>query len=205
MTNTIRSKAEHLIIDFLSKHPNPTTLDWKQFIERFPEHAGAIADAAIVRAAGDAAAAAAEPCELDAELANRTVSKVLSMVHQMSSHNLELAKEKVASIKKPAIRTQTAIDVGIGPYPMLLNGILSGRTKAPSKVLEALATLFDVPRLALLELFRRSFEESVVPAFKGGDSKPQVATEPVSWEVAVKGQKLSEKETRRLLKLGEEY
>lgn len=204
MTNTNRAEAERLIIDFLNQHASPATKDWKQLLDRFPQHAAAIADAAMVRAAGDAADASAEPYELDAELANRTVSKALSKVHQTPSWNLEVAKTKVASIQKPAARKQTAIEVGIGPYPALLNGVLSGRTKAPSKVLGALAAQFEVPRLALAELFRRCFEESVVPAFKGGNNKPQVAAEPVSWEEAVRGLNLSEEETTRLLKLGEE-
>lgn len=204
MTYTNRAEAERLIADFLNQHADPTTEEWKTLLERLPQHAAAIANAAIVRAAGDAADASAEPYELDTELANRTVSKALSKIHQTPSWNLELAKNKVASIQKPAARKQTAIEVGIGPYPMLLNGVLSGRTKAPSKVLGALATLFEVPRLALNEVFRRSFEESVVPAFKGGGSKPRVAAEQVSWEDAVRGLKLSNEETTRLLKLTEE-
>jgi len=204
MTTIKRTETEHLITDFLNNHLNPTTLDWKQFIERFPQHAAAIADAAIVRAAGDAAEGSDEAYELDVELANRTLSKALSKVHQTHSANLELAKKKIACIKKPATRRQTAIDVGIGPYPMLINGILSGRIKGPSKVLEALAARLDVPRVALTEFFRRCFEESAVPAFKGGDSKPKVAVKPVSWNEAVRGLELSEEETIRLLKLGEE-
>ncbi|MBE2259287.1 MAG: hypothetical protein IAE88_10550 [Rhodobacteraceae bacterium] len=204
MTNTNHGEAERLIIDFLNQHANPTTKNWKMLLERFPQHATAIADAAIVRAAGDAMDESAEPYELDTELANRTVSKALSKIHQTPSWNLEAAKRKASSIQKPADRRQTASDVGIGPYPTLLNGILSGRTKAPSKVLGALAALFEVPRLALVEVLRRCFEDSVVPAFKGGDNKPQVAAEPVSWEHAVRSLELSEEETTRLLQLAEE-
>lgn len=204
MTTIKRSETEYIITDFLNKHSNPTTQDWKQLIERFPQHTIAIADAAIVRSAGDAADASDEPYELDVELANRTVSKALSKVHQTHSSNLELAKEKVASIQKPATRRQTAIEVGIGSYPTLINGILSGRIKGPSKVLDALAVLLDVSRVALTELFRRCFEDSTVPAFKGGDSKPKVAVKPVSWKEAVRSLELSEEETTRLLKLGEE-
>lgn len=204
MTNTNHAEAERLIVDFLNQHANPSTKDWKTLLERFPQHAAAITNAAIVRSVGDAADASAEQYELDTELANRTVSKALNKLRLMPSLNLEAAKKKVASIKKPAARKQTAIEVGIGPYPMLLNGVLSGRTKAPFKVLGALAAMFEVPRLALNEVFRQSFEESVVPAFKGGDSKPQVAAKPVSWEEAVRGLKLSDEETTRLLKLREE-
>ncbi len=204
MTTIKRREVEHLITNFLNKQPNPKTPDWKQLIELFPQHAIAIADAAIVRAAGDAADGSDEPYELDVELANRTLSKALSKVHQAHSSNLELAKKKVACIQKPATRRQMAIEVGIGPYPSLINGILSGRIKGPSKVLEALAARLDVPRVSLIEFFRQCFEGSAVPAFKGGDSKPKVAIKPVPWKEAVRGLELSEEETIRLIKLGEE-
>lgn len=198
------SEAEQVIVDFLNVHPRPTTQDWKQLIERFPQYACAIADAAIVRAAGDAADASAEPYELDEELANRTVSKALNKVHLTTSCNLARAKSKIETIKKPAERRKVAIAVGIGSHTSLLNGVLSGRTIAPSRVLEALATMLEVPRLALLELFRREFEASVVPSFKGGVDKPKIPTAPVPWDEAVRGLNLADEETTRLLKLGRE-
>lgn len=204
MNNNNCSEAERLIVDFLNQHPSPTTQDWKQLLERFPQHANAIADAAMVRTAGDAADALDGSYELDTELANRTVSKALNKVHQRTSRTLELVKGKVDSIQRPATRRQTAIDVGIGPNPTLINGILSGRITGPPKVLEALAAMFDVPRQALVEFLRRCFEESTVPAYKGGDNKPQVYSEPASWEEAVRGLRLSEEETIRLLRMGEE-
>lgn|SRR5574337_331052 len=204
MIHNKSSKAEELIVNFLNQHPSPTTEDWKRLIERFPEHAGAIADAAIVRTAGDAADAAAEQYEVDEELASRTASKALNKIHQTASLNLTKAKNKVDAIRKPAQRKQAAIAVGIGPYPALLNGILSGRTVAPSRVLDALATMFEVPRLAVVELLRRQLEESPVPSFKGRDSKPKLASEPVFWEDAVRGLHLPEKETTRLLQLRRE-
>jgi hypothetical protein len=202
MINKNMSEAEQLIVDFLNRHTSPTTQDWKLFIERFPQHSSAIADAAMVRAAGDAADALTAPYELDVELANRTVSKALSKIHQSASLNLVKAKNKVDSIQKPAERKKTAIAVGIGPHISLLNGILSGRTRAPSRVLDALADILDVPRLTLVELFQRYFEASVVPAFKGGGKKPELAAEPESWEKSVKGLGLPEKERSRLLDLG---
>jgi hypothetical protein len=204
MTNKNLSEAEDLIVDFLNQHPRPTNQDWKQFIERFPQHANAVADAAMVRASGDEADASAEMYELDEELANRTVSRALSKIHQTANVNLAIAKNKVNTILKPSERRQTAMALGIGPYPGLLNGVLSGRTRAPSRVLAALAAMFDVSRLALVELFRRQFEESFVPAFKGGGNKPKLAAEPVSWEEAVRGLNLPEEETTRLLELGRE-
>lgn len=203
MSKRHRSEAEQVIIDFLNQHPSPSTQDWKQLIERFPQHACAIADAAMVRAAGDAADASNEPYELDEEVANRTISKALSKIHQ-TSPNLANAKNKVDAIDKPAERRETAIAVGIGPHISLLNGILSGRTRAPSKVLDALAAKLEVSRLALLEVFRRNFQQTVVPAFKGSGTKPKLAAAPVSWEEAVRGLNLPEEETTRLLELGRE-
>lgn len=204
MINKEWSEAEQLIADFLNQLPSPTTQDWKQLIDQFPQHARTIADAAMVRAAGDAAEAAAESYELDEELANRTVSKALSKIHQTTNLNLAKAKNKIDSIQKPAERRQTAIAVGIGPYPALINGVLSGRTRAPSRVLDALADKFDVPRIALVELFRRKFEAYFVPAFKVSGSKPKLAAEPASWEEAVRGLNLPEEEMIRLLELGRE-
>lgn len=204
MKNKKAAEAERIIVIFLDKHPSPAPQDWKELIESFPQYAKEIADAAMVRDAGDAADASSESFELDTELANRTVSRALNKIHQLSSRNLELVQDNLTSIKKPAKRRQVAIEVGIGPHTALLNGILSGRTKGPSKVLKALATMFDVPTLALEEFLKRCFEETRVPSFKGGDGKPKVAVEPVSWEDAVRGLNLAEEETRRLLKLSEE-
>lgn len=204
MTNEKWSVTEHIIVDFLNQHPSPTSDDWKQLTDRFPMHANAIADAAMVHSAGDAADAYGEIFEVDDELANRTISNALNKIHQTASANLDKARSKVESIKKPADRKQTAILVGIGPYPSLLNGILSGRTRVPSKVLDALADMVKVPRLALVELFRRNFEGHPIPSFKGGGRKPEISTRPATWKEAVNGLNLSKEETTRLLELERE-
>jgi hypothetical protein len=204
MTATNRDQAERLIVEFLNEHDKPTMADWKRLADQHPEHAAAFVDAALVRAAGDAADASDEEYNLDPKLATQTVSKALSKAHQTPSVNLEVAAAKVAGIQGPIARKETAISVGIGPYPPLLNGVLAGRTRAPRKVLEALAALLAVPAMALRELFARTFAASAVPAHKAGDSKPMVSTEPATWEVAVRGLSLPPEETARLLKLGDE-
>lgn len=204
MNATNRDQAELIIIEFLTEHDKPTTDDWKRLTDKYPEHAAALVDAALVRAAGDAADASAKEYKLDARLATQTVSRALSKAHQMPSANLEAAAAKVAAIQGPTARKEVAVAVGIGPYPPLLNGVLAGRTRAPRKVLDALEALWAVPATALRELFARTFIASVVPAHKAGDTKPQVSTEPATWESAVRGLGLPPAETARLLKFGDE-
>jgi hypothetical protein len=204
MNATSRDQADRLIVEFLDEHDKPTAEDWRRLTEQYPQHAAAFVDAALVRAAGDAADASAEEYTFDEALANKTVSRALSKAHQLPSANLEAATKKVATIQGPSARRETAIAIGIGPYPALLNGILAGRTRAPRKVLNELERRLDVPAMALRELFARLFAASAVPAFKAGDAKPHVASEPATWEEAVCGLGLSAEETQRLLKFSEE-
>lgn len=203
MNESNRDQAERLIVAFLDEHEEPTMEDWKRFADMYPEHAVAIADAALVRAAGDAGDASATEYRFIEELANKTVSRALNKAHQMPSPNLEAVSKKIAAIQGPTARKETAIAVGIGPYPALLNGVLAGRTKAARRVLAALADLLDVPATALSEFFARTFAASAVPVFKATLQKPEVPTEPASWEQAVRGLRLPPEETKRLLKLDE--
>ena len=204
MNESNRDQAERLIVAFLDKHGEPTLEDWKRLADNYPEHAAAIADGALVRAAGDAADASATEHRFSEELANKTVSRALNKAHQMPSTNLQAVSEKIAVIQGPTARKDMAVAVGIGPYSSLLNGVLAGRTKAARKVLGALADRLDVPATALREFFARTFAASAVPVFKATLQKPQVPTEPASWEQAVRGLKLSPEETKRLLKLDED-
>ncbi|ABD68938.1 hypothetical protein Rfer_1203 [Rhodoferax ferrireducens T118] len=203
MTDINKNEAERLIAQFLSEHEHPTTKDWKALVNKYPQHASNIADAAIVRMAGDAADASDEDYVFDAELASRTVSKALSRFHQVPSHSLESAQQKVNSLKGAA-RKGAAQKIGIGPYATLLNGVLSGRTKAPGKLLDALSAFFEEPATALAEVFRRNFATTPVPAFKAGHGKPKLATQPNTWEESVREQDLSAEETARLLKFADE-
>ena len=203
MNSTNRQEAERIISAFLDQNLSPTTDDWKCLVDKYPEYASAFVDAALVRRAGDAADASPEEYVLDEQLANRTVSKALSKAHQTPSWNLEAAKLKVASIQGAAARKEAAMKVGIGPYPGLLNGVLSGRTSAPMRLLRAISSMLEVPAVALDELFRRTFAASEVPAYKSTDAKPQIPAEPASWEDAVRALDLPSEETARLLKFAE--
>ena len=204
MNDTQRNQAERLIAEFLEGHDKPTVGDWKRLADQYPEHAATFVDAALVRAAGDAADASDEEYKFDARLATQTVSKALNKAHQMPSANLESAAKKVAAIQGPTARKEAAVAIGIGPYAPLLNGVLVGRTKGPRKVVDALASFLEVSAIALRELFARAFAASAVPAFKVGEGKPQVASEPATWEEAVRGLGLPAEETARLLKLADE-
>ena len=194
MTTKNRDQAEQLIVQFLEQHEHPSGADWKRLADQHPQHASAFVDAALVRAAGDAADASGQVYSFDSVLATKTVSRALNKAHQLPSANLERAAAKVAAIRSPSVRRETAVAVGFGPHLPLLNGILAGRTTAPQRILESLASMFDVPAAALREVFARAFAASTVPAFKSGIEKPQVPSEPATWEEAVRGLALSAEE-----------
>lgn len=204
MNTTNRDQAERLIVDFLNTHDKPTAADWKRLTDQHPEHASAFVDAALIRAAGDAADASAEEYRLDEELATKTVSRALNKAHQLPSPTFEAARMKVEAIQGPAARRDLAQAVGIGQHTSLLNGVLAGRTRAPIKVLNALADALEVSAVALRELFARLFVASTVPAFKSTIGKPQLPMEPASWKDAVLGLGLAPEDTARLLKLDDD-
>jgi hypothetical protein len=202
MTNRNKDEASRLIENFLIENPKPQTSDWKRLIDAHPEHAGDIADAALVYGGTDEVAEGAQPPFNDA-LFNATISRVLNLVHQTPSPSLEAAQRKVAEILGPEAK-KVAIEIGIGPYASLLSGVLVGRTSAPSRIIAALGRRLDVPLAALSEVFRRTFAMSEVPAFKSPDSQPRLMAKPSTWQQAVKAMKLPVEETERLLKLCDE-
>ena len=203
MNQTKQDEAKTIVAAFLDEHHNPTTDDWKGLMDRYPQHASAFVDAALIRRIGDEAEASGEEYVLDEELANRTVSRALSKAQSTPGSNLDAALRQVESIRGPVARRNAAVAVGIGPRPSLLNGVLSGRTSAPLRLLRALEKLLEVPAMAIQEVLRRAFVTSVVPAHKAGVSKPKVSVEPASWEEAVRALKLPAEETARLLKFAE--
>lgn len=204
MTATNRTDAERLIVEFLDATDHPMPADWKALADKHPEHASAFVEAALVRTVGDAAETSAEPYEFDASLATRMVSKGLSKLHQTSSAHLELARQRVREVKTPSQRRELSAKVGIGEHVSLLAGVLVGRTLAPEKLLKAISEALDVPGIALREAFARFFEETPLPAHKGGERKPVVAAVPATWEEAVRGLGLDAKETARLLSFSDE-
>lgn len=203
MTNQYKNEIGHIIEDFLIDHHNPETCDWKELINAHPEHAGVIADAALsLRCATDLEDVANE-WPLNQSAFNNTISMVQNLVHQTPSPVLTDAKRRVAAIQGPTVK-KVAIEIGIGPYPSLLSGILVGRTVGPTVVVKALAAKLEIPLSTLTELFRRTFFESEVPAFKSPDGQPQLATKPATWEQAVNVLDLTPEETTRLLKMSDE-
>jgi hypothetical protein len=167
-------------------------------------HAADIADAAMVRAAGDIAENSDEEYVFDSELASRTVSRALDRLHRSPSATLHTTQEKVNALKGPAAKKEAAIAVGIGTHLSLFNGVLAGRVKAPSKILEAMSSFFDAPAIVLAEVFRRNFAATPVPHFKAADIKPQIAAEPSKWEDAVRELKPTADELERLLSFTDE-
>lgn len=203
MTNQYKNEVGHLIEDFLIDHPSPETSDWKALIDTHPEHARVIADAALDHQGSVNLENAAKDWPLNQSVFDNTISMVQNLVHQTPSPVLADAKRRVVAIQGPTAK-KVAIELGIGPYPSLLSGILVGRTLAPKLIIEALAARLEVPLSTLTELFRRTFFETEVPAFKSPDNQPQLATKPATWEQAVNSLELTPDEAARLLKMSNE-
>lgn len=200
MTKHSKTDAARLVEDFLSENARPNSDDWKRLIDAHPQHAGTIADAAILHGNSDATPDSTEQFQSDDEIFDATISGILSAVHRTPSAALEAAKKQVAATQGPKAR-QVAVDIGIGPHAALLSGILIGRTLAPAPILSALGEKLGVSIAALSEVFQRNFSSAEVPAFKSPDGQPQVMTEPWTWEQSVKALKLSDDETQRLITL----
>jgi hypothetical protein len=67
--------------------------------------------------------------------------------------------------------------------------------------LKRLSEVFEEPEFALTASFKRSFENSAIPAFKAENGKPRVFRSARSWEEAVKSLNLSPSQTTELLLL----
>lgn len=204
MNTPMSREVDHLIGEFLEIHEHPSLSDWKALADRHPRHAAAIADAAAIRAAGDAGEGQKEPYEFDPALATRTVSKALTMAYARNA-SLNEAQRKVAqALPGPAERRSLAMAVGLGERISLLNGVLSGRTRPARQVLRSLAQRLQVAEAALLEVFALAFAAERVPANKASQGKPVVQLQPVSWEQHVRSLGLSDEETAALLLLDDE-
>jgi hypothetical protein len=196
------NELDELLEEFLTANPVPSANDWKHLIDEHPKFAGAIADAALVRQ-GRINLDEKGAIESDgSDLFNATISQVINLVYNIPSPLLEEAKSRVEAVKGPAVK-RVAQDIGLGPYPALLNGVLVGRTTAPKRILKALEAVLQVPVSALVALFGQTFLETEMPAYKASGVKPKVPLRPASWEDAVKSLNLPEGETTRLLKFAQ--
>lgn len=204
MNNPMSQEIDRLISAFLETHDQPTMGDWKDLADRHPQHAAAIADAAAIRAAGDAAEAGHEPYEFDPALATRTVSKALAMAYARN-FSVDDAQRKLAqALPDPAERRELATAVGLGAQLSLFNGVVSGRTRPARQVLRSLAKHLQVAEAALVEVFARAFAADPIPANKALRGKPVVNLQPVTWEQHVRSLGLGDQETAALLRLDEE-
>ncbi|MGO4222799.1 hypothetical protein AB4Y64_13225 [Lysobacter sp. TAF61] len=193
---------DKVIEGLLARSGKPTREDWRALIEEHPEHLDEIVDAAILSGANLQAYDATDEAFFDKDVFDQTISKVLTLVHRMPSPVLGEVKSKIEKIQGPTVK-KVATEIGIGPYPSLLSGILVGRTLPPKRVYEMLEQYLDAPVSALSEVFRRNFVQLSAPAFKATEAQPTVRTEPCSWQEAVARLNLSRSETERLMKLAE--
>lgn len=202
MTNTIKAEAKNIVENLLMDYPHPNSKDWSILIDAHPEFAQEIADAAIFYSSFDDANSD-QNTVFDQAAYDATISRVINHVYQTPSPSITEANQKIEVIKGPQIKS-ISVEIGIGPYPALLNGILAGRILAPRSVLNSLSNFLKVPILTLQQVFQLKFEQSVVPSFKSTDSKPVVKTNSKNWEEAVLSLELSADETARLLKLSDQ-
>lgn len=202
MTTNINIEAKDLIENFLTDMPSPSKQDWGVLIDANPEFAREIVDAAILYSSFDDTNIDQDTV-FDQTAYDATISSVLNHLYQTPSHSILEADKKIEAIKGAKIKS-TLVEIGMGPYPVLLNGILAGRILAPVSILSLLSNFLEVPRLTLQQVFQLKFEQSVVPSFKSVDGKPEVQTRTKSWEEAVLSLKLADDETLRLLKFSDQ-
>ena len=195
-----REVANRLVSGLLERNDSPTTSDWKRLLEAHPEHAGDIADAALMRRSSVRLSEMSLDAPVDQTVFESSVSQAINMVHAVPSQALVAIQAKLESFKGPSTRP-LAREVGLGTHAALLSRILAGGVNAPCKVLAALATKLETTQSALLECFRRAFIAAPVPSFKAEEGKPVVRAKAMPWDEAVKSLKLSEEETRELLSL----
>lgn len=125
----------------------------------------------------------------------------MCLAHGFVLHTLlSNIEQKITAIRGSRLR-QLAPRIASGVPVALLSGILAGTIAAPRRVLKRLSEVFEAPEFALLAFFKRSFDNSAVPAFKAESGKPEVFRSTRSWEQAVKSLKLPPSQTKELLLL----
>ncbi|HGX3309057.1 TPA: hypothetical protein ACNH8R_000037 [Pseudomonas aeruginosa] len=82
----------------------------------------------------------------------------------------------------------------------LVTQILNGSVTAPARVLERVASYLRVPLDSLKSAVSYCFQTQTVASFNATEKKPEMLSQPLSWEAAVKDLKIPEKkEEKRLL------
>jgi hypothetical protein len=194
--------AQEIIIDFLLNNNEPTADDWKQLIKQHPEHAGDIADAALLRQGSQRLVEADVAAPANKAVYEATVSEAINLLHRTPSPQLAALEQHVAAVSGAKAR-KLAAEVGLGSEVALLNSILAGTVVAPRRVMLRLSTVFDTSVAVLAEFFARLVESREIPAFKATVGKPQIPDKPASWDKAVRSLNLPPERTRELLKLDE--
>lgn len=125
----------------------------------------------------------------------------MCLSHGFAIHSeLVALEQRMAAVKGAAVRP-LAKEFGLGTRASLLSGVMAGSIRAPKLLLGKLATHFGATEARLNDLFKHSFENRAVPAFKAENGKPQIVDTVASWEQAVRSLKLGKDETDALLRL----
>jgi hypothetical protein len=128
---------------------------------------------------------------------------VLCIAHGLKMQELLVSiEQKVTSCKGAAIRSLLP-KLGLQSFATpLISSVLAGSVRAPKTLLRRLATVFEAPESLLSTLFRRSFDQRLVPAFKAEEGKPELTASVIPWTIAVKSLNLPPEQAKTLLDLG---
>lgn len=141
-------------------------------------------------------------------LAAKEYSKSASELSALCmAHGVALQKElrsldaRVSSYRGASIKKLLPI-VNLESYAApLLIGVLAGSIRAPNILQQRLADFFETSDIMLSDLFRRSFANRSVPAFKAELGKPVLARQPSEWYEAVTKLGLTGDEEKLLIEL----
>lgn len=194
------ARARKIVAAFLADDPEPSKEQWKRLIEEHKELAGNIADAALLHARVRHLSEEDVGAPLNTEAFNASVSNAISLVYKTPSPIAAYIEQRVAEVRGPAIR-KLAAELGLGAAPALLSSVLAGTVKAPKRLLDRLAGMFETTTVALQDFLFNSFQRQRIPAFKAEEGKPEIAIEPTPWADAVRASQLSPEQTEKLLEL----
>ncbi len=192
--------VDRVLAEFLERFPAPSQDDWKELIARYPEHAGEIADTALLYVGRTQLTEDDVMSDLDRDAFDTTLSDAINLVYATVNDRIDSLATKVSNVRGPALR-DLAREVGLGPHVALLSSVLAGTVQAPIRLVERLTKVFKVSAFELAELFTQCFERRSLPAFKAGVDKPHVDLAVTSWSEAVRRLNLPSEQAEELLKL----
>lgn len=202
--NTRNDEAKQIVEAFLARIPHPNRADWKALMDDHEALAAHIAELSLAHGVSDRITDHGEPdIAIDQERFNESMSWVLNYLHDNRPATMAKAEKAISAALGAPVRA-LAKEIGIGDYPSLLSDVLVGGTLAPVRVLVALEKKWGVTSTAMVEVFRRTFEATEVPAFKAAGVKPEVQIRQRTWEESVKELSLTEGERARLLEFAKD-